>query len=253
MTAPYNFSFTTANAPDTTKPTVTAYTPANLATGVARSTNIEVTFSEPMDKACTQTAFQITNPAGVTGTFSWPSSGRMVFNPSSDFAYGTNVTWQVTTAAKDLAGNTLATAVTCSFRVIRQKTLSLESQAALDGYVYNIGTVYSTSVGLAVGDTSANTYMRGFLSFDPSPLVTDSATYINSATLYAHQYLVIGTPYTDLGGSVRAESIYYGPSLDSADFETTVLTYTYILSTNTTAGWKSSTVSSKYATITPAG
>ncbi len=42
----------------------------------------------------------------------------------------------VTTAAKDLAGNTLAATVTRSFRVIRQKTVSLESQAALDGFVY---------------------------------------------------------------------------------------------------------------------
>lgn len=244
LAAPYNFSFRTANAPDTTKPTVTTHVPANGATGIARNTSIEVTFSESMDKASTQTAFQITSPAGVTGTFSWPTSSRMVFDPSSDFAYGTNVTWQVTTAAKDLAGNTLPATVTRSFRVIRQKTVNLESQAALDGYVYSTGTVYSTSVGLAVGDTIFNTYMRGFLSFDLSPLVTDGATYINSATLYAYQYLVIGSPYTDLDGYVLAESVYYGPSLDAADFETAVFSYT-VLSWTTDAGWKISTVSSK--------
>ncbi|AWR85636.1 Ig-like domain-containing protein [Meiothermus taiwanensis] len=245
MSAPYNFSFTTASAPDTTPPTVTAHVPANEATGIARNTNIEVTFSEPMDKASTQTAFQITSPAGVTGTFSWPSSNRMVFNPSSDFAYGTNVTWQVTTAAKDLAGNTLAATVTRTFRVIRQKTVDLLSQAALDGDVYNTGAVNTTSSLLSVGDTTDNTYVRSFLSFDLSPLVTDGATFINSATLYALQGPDFGNPYTDLGGSVRAESVYYGPSLDTADFETPVLTYTYILSSDATAGWKSTTVTSK--------
>ncbi len=245
LAAPYNFSFTTASAPDTTKPTVTAYVPANGATGIARTTNIEVTFSEPMDKASTQTAFQITSPAGVTGTFTWPSSNRMVFNPSSDFAYGVIVTWQVTNAAKDLAGNTLAATVTHSFRVIQQKTVNLESQAALDGFAYNTGSVYTTSVGSAVGDTSANTSMRGFLSFDLSPLVTDSATNITSAILYAYQYLVIGAPYTDLGGSLRAESVYYGSGLDAGDFDTAVLTYAYTLSTTTTTGWKSASVFSK--------
>jgi hypothetical protein len=242
MTAPYNFSFRTANAPDTTKPTVTGTTPADGATGISRSTNIEVTFSEPMDKASTQTAFQIINPAGVTGTFSWPSSSRMVFNPSSDFAYGTNVTWQVTTAAKDLAGNTLAAAVTRSFRVIRQKTVTLYSQAALDGHVYNTGSVLTTSTVLVMGDILDNTYSRGFLSFDLTPLVNDGANDIETATLYVYQGLVWGTPYHNLGGRLNAESVYYGPSLGADDFEIPVIDYTYALSFDTTAGWKSVSV-----------
>ncbi len=242
MTAPYTFSFRTASAPDTTKPTVTGSTPTNEAIGVARGTNIEVAFSEPMDKASTQTAFQITSPAGVTGTFSWPSSSRMVFNPSSDFAYGTNVTWQVTTAAKDLAGNTLAATVTRSFRVIRQKTVTLESQAALDGYVFNTGSVYTLPSTLYIGDDSRNIYFRSFLSFDLTPLVSDGATDIQTATMYAYQGLVVGTPYTNLGGRLNAESVYYGSSLDAGDFETPVINFTYALSFDTTSGWKSISV-----------
>jgi len=242
MTAAYTFSFRTASAPDTTRPTVTSTTPVAGATGISRSTNIEVVFSEPMDKASAQTAFQITSPAGVTGTFSWPSSDRMVFNPSSDFAYGTDVRWQVTTAAKDLAGNTLAATVTRTFRVIRQKTVDLESQAALDGYVFNTGGVNIGSTSLFAGDYRDNTYFRGFLSFDLTQLVTDGATTINSATLYAYQHTVVGAPYTDLRGGVRAESVNYGPGLDAADFETPVLTHTYTLSGSSALGWKNVSV-----------
>jgi fibronectin type 3 domain-containing protein len=247
MTAAYGFSFQTANAPDTTKPTVTAHVPANEAIGVPSDMWIEVTFSEPMDKASTQTAFQILSPSGVAGIFAWASSNRMFFLPSNRFAYGTFVTWQVTDAAKDLAGNTLAASVTRSYRVIREKTVDLVSQAGLDGYVFNTGSV-QTSGGLMVGDTNANTYMRGFLSFNLGPLVSDGATTITAATLYVYQYAVTSGAYTDLGGRVLAESVYYGPSLDSADFETPVLIHSAnitTLSDSPSIGWKSAFVFAK--------
>lgn len=245
LAAPYNFSFRTASAPDTTKPTVTGSNPVNGAIGVTRYTNIEVTFSEPMDKASTQTAFQITSPVGVTGTFNWPNSNRMVFDPSSDFAYGTNVTWEVTNAAKDLAGNTLASTVTRSFRVVRQKTVNLVSEAALDGHIYSTSAVNSTQDLLEIGDTNTNIFARGFLSFNLGPLVSDGATQITDATLYAFQFWYLGTPYSDLGGLVRAESVYYGTSLDAGDFETPVIIFIYTLSSSDTSEWKSRAVTSK--------
>lgn len=241
MTSPYSFTFTTEYI-DTVSPRVESTIPGNAATGIPRNTNIEVTFSEPMDKASAQTAFQITNPAGVTGTFSWPSSDRMVFNPSSDFDYGTNVTWQVTNAAKDLAGNPLAVGVTRSFRVIRQKTVELVSEAALDGHISSIGEVYSVLDLIEIGDTNTNTFTRGFLSFNLSPLVSDNAKSITEATLYAFQFWYLGTPFSDLGTWVRAESVYYGTSLDAGDFETPALGYTYNLSNSDISGWKSTSV-----------
>jgi hypothetical protein len=247
MMAAYSFSFLTASAPDTTKPTVITHVPEQAAIGVASDQWIEVTFSEPMDKASTQAAFQITNPPSVTGTFFWLASNRMLFLLSSRFAYGTTVNWQVTDAAKDLAGNTLAATVNRNFRVIREKTVDLVSQSGLDGYVFNTGSV-QTSGGLMVGDTFSNTYIRGFLSFDLSPLVADGATSISAATLYVYQYAVTTGAYTDLGGRLLAESVNYGSSLDAADFETPLLTHSnnsITLSTSPSIGWKSASVFSK--------
>ena len=68
-----------------------------------------------MDKASAQAAFSLkrtSDGAPVSGSFGWYGPGVLLFKPNADLAPGTQYTASVSTAAKDLQGNTLANPVT---------------------------------------------------------------------------------------------------------------------------------------------
>jgi len=220
------FSFTTAAAPDTTPPTITSDAGQN-AVGVAVDTNIVVNFSEPMDLASAQTAFQITAPTGVTGTFTWSNGGAtMTFNPAADFANGTVVNFQVNMAAKDAAGNMKTTVNSYQFTVIRRGTATLTSEPGVDGFWFSTPAVNSTAASFTAGDTAANLYYQGYLSFGLNlpgvTAATEAQTKIVTATLQITQTSTAGTPFTTLG-ALRFEHVYYGPTLDTDDVNSPVL------------------------------
>ncbi|MBK7002351.1 MAG: Ig-like domain-containing protein [Rhodoferax sp.] len=109
LTANYAWSWTTAAAADTTAPTITLVNPANAATNVAINTKVSVTFSEAMDPLTLNTA-SITLKQGATvisGTTSY-SGVTAVFTPTYDLANNTAYSATITTGAKDLTGNALA-------------------------------------------------------------------------------------------------------------------------------------------------
>ncbi|HNV48243.1 MAG TPA: Ig-like domain-containing protein [Spirochaetota bacterium] len=94
------------------KPRVLSSTPAYTAGGTTidpatfTPREIVINFSEPMNRSSVEAAFSI-NPQ-LTGYFSWPTDSQMVYSITSDLEYGRQYTARVTTAATDLAGNTLA-------------------------------------------------------------------------------------------------------------------------------------------------
>src|SRR5207245_2962446 len=94
----------------TTRPTVSATVPANGATGVAFSETIAATFSEAMDPLTittpTFTLKQGTTPVAGTVTYAGVTA---TFNPLNNLAPNTTYTTTITTGARDLAGNALAT------------------------------------------------------------------------------------------------------------------------------------------------
>ena len=100
-------------AGDATPPTVTARTPAPGATGVAVSSPVTATFSEPVQPATV--TMGLTGPSGaVTGTTSYDAASRTAtFTPSADLVYSTSYTAAVS-GAQDPSGNTM-TAVNWSF------------------------------------------------------------------------------------------------------------------------------------------
>ena len=221
----FNSSFTTASAPDTTAPSITGSAPADNAVGLAQKPSITVNFSESMDRATAQAAFQIVNPAGVTGTFNWNgASTKMTFAINTLLPYGQTVEWKLNSnTAEDLAGNKSGGLFFQNFRVIRQKTVSLQSVASVDGVATNAGGAYSSVFGLGlIGDDSSNTVWRTFLNFDLTQLATDGSTKINSATLSVRVLGKAGSPQAELG-SLTATHVNYGPTLTSGDFETASL------------------------------
>lgn len=240
--------------PDTDAPTVVSIVPANNATGVLNNANIVITFSERMNQAATQSAYQsATNgirPADVS--FSWNPEGTVLtINPNADLPYATGTTaavvansfaFSLTNTATDIAGNALAaTPVNSSFRTLRDITQTLTA-TALSGDVRSDGAVNSGDCPgfICVGDSSSvgNATYRGYLTFDLSVLVStlDPAS-IQSATLRMNQSAVAGAPYEDLedcntGGGplpiitcsdLLAQHVNYGATLTDTDFDTNSL------------------------------
>ncbi|UCE37751.1 MAG: Ig-like domain-containing protein [Thermoplasmata archaeon] len=98
---------------DIIPPSITGKTPTG--TNVAVTTNITVTFSEPMNQLLTQSAFTIL--PSVFGAFSW-NGNTLKFDPDSDLAYFTTYNVTIGTGAKDLFGNPLGTVTSWEFTTI---------------------------------------------------------------------------------------------------------------------------------------
>jgi hypothetical protein len=103
-------------AADTTAPIVSFTVPANAATGVATDENIAAAFSEVMDpQTITQNTFTLRQ-----GTLKLPGQVRYdgvtaTFRPADHVAPNTTYTATITTGARDLAGNALASDFVWSF------------------------------------------------------------------------------------------------------------------------------------------
>ena len=116
LASDFVWSFTTGAASDTTPPNMSFTVPAGAATGMAINQKIAATFSEPMDPLTITTA-TLTLEEGatpVTGTVSY-TGVTATFNPSSALAPNTTYTAKMTTEARDLAGNPLASDFVWSF------------------------------------------------------------------------------------------------------------------------------------------
>jgi hypothetical protein len=114
-----SWSFTTAAAADTVKPTVTGTLPANSAIGINYST-ASATFSEAIQATTINSStFSLKdNTTGllILGAVSYDSATRTAsFTPTAKLNRATVYTATITTGVKDLAGNALAADVTWSF------------------------------------------------------------------------------------------------------------------------------------------
>ncbi len=105
MKQPSSSSFTTTN-----RPVLETVTPAANATGVARNTQVVVTFSKAMDKASTAAAFTLRRDGtstNVAGSVTWFGDRALVFKPSAQLAGSVRYRVSVAGTAKDTAANTL--------------------------------------------------------------------------------------------------------------------------------------------------
>ena len=200
-------TFTTANAPDTTAPTVTSTNPNDAATNVAINTTVSVTFSEPMDPTTvTGTTFTLKTTTGgtpVAGTVAQVgTSNTFTFTPTSPLLNNTNYTATVSTGAKDVALNPLAAAKVFTFQTIADTTpptvLSTNPADAATAIpiTSTVKVTFSEAMDAAtvtaVGTftlkvTAGGANVPGTVTYDPATRV---ATYTPTASL------LISTNYT---------------------------------------------------------
>jgi hypothetical protein len=119
LAANYVSSFTTAANACMPPPTVVSVTPSVGATGVCPNKVISATFSEPVDPATiTSATFLLTGPGAtpITGKVSYSAAtNQAIFAPGTTLALNTTYTGTITTAVKDLFGNTLLAPYVWSF------------------------------------------------------------------------------------------------------------------------------------------
>ena len=116
LASSFVWTFTTGATADTTAPTVISTNPASAATSVALNQKIAATFSKVMD-AATITATTFTVKQGTTavaGTVSYAGT-IATFTPTANLTASTVYTATITTGAKDLAGNALASSFGWNF------------------------------------------------------------------------------------------------------------------------------------------
>lgn len=256
------FSLNVSAVADTTKPTILSVSPTNNKSGVADNINIVIKFSEPMNKASGQAAYQSSSsrikPSEVS--FNWNAAGtQLTINPNSNLIYksitfpnntaANQYIYKITNTATDLAGNSLSNPQTVKFRTLRRVTHTfysvVDSGMRADGST-STSCAKSITFRMCAGDSAsaANAQYKAFVGFSISALPS-SLTKIEKATFSAYQWLVSGDPYTDLkDGSKRLQinHVYFGSSLSFADFNTTILRDEGNLSTSTSLGYKSNSV-----------
>ncbi len=248
------FNLTVTAKPDTVAPTIVSISPAPDSIGVKNDENIVITFSEKMDQAATQVAFQSIDILPALVSFSWDATGTiMTLDPLINLPYtalGSEFKFKITTTARDVAGNQLIADTNSKFRTYRLQKISIKSAAAQDGHIVSNGTVFSAPTIMYIGDSISNLAARGFVGFDISSLPADlSDENIVDAKLKLFQSAVLGSPYSNLDDCSPApckelitEHVSYGASLNSADFDTAVLADLGNLTNSSALGWKTKTV-----------
>jgi V8-like Glu-specific endopeptidase len=107
---------------DTVAPTVSSFSPADAATGVAINSNITITFSEAIQAGSGSIVLK-TASGNLVETYYMGSSGNLsisgstlTIDPTVDLAYGTQYILQIAAGAiKDMAGNSYAGTSTYDF------------------------------------------------------------------------------------------------------------------------------------------
>jgi Ca2+-binding RTX toxin-like protein len=156
-TNPYDF--TTVAAPDTTAPTISAFSPTDGATGVAVGANFVLTFNEAVQKGTGQIAIRSGSATGeVVETFDAANSSRLLISgstltidPTANLANNTSYFVTFTEGSvRDLAGNHYAGSNAYDFRTVEP------SKSPTSGNDSLLGTPGKDSINALAGDDTLN-------------------------------------------------------------------------------------------------
>lgn len=223
MGVDYTLVFTTGDA---TSPTIITVVPANGATGVAIGTTVKVTFSEPMN-ALTITASTVTLKNTATGvavpaTVVYDAATvTATLTPTSPLSVGTNYTVTVSTAARDVSGNGLASQFISTFTTVTPDT-TRPTVTAIVPASGATGVPANTNVQVTFSEpmdqatiTAATITLKNTLTSAVVAAAVSYNTATNTATLDPTGSLASGTNYTvtittgveDVAGNALAAAV----------------------------------------------
>jgi hypothetical protein len=206
-------------APD--GPVILSVSPENGESGVTNDTRIVITFSEPMDRASTQAAYQSESMPSGSVSFEW-SEGDTVLGivPIEPLAYGSGadpalvaarrVAYFLSASATSQEGTPLSRPYEFSYSLLRQVVVSIFAVQNRDlsgsfrsNDTYGAGDCARDDVNMCVGDVRVqreNEQSRGFMSFELSDLPAGATEVRAELTLEITG--VSGNPFGNLGGLV---------------------------------------------------
>ena len=181
-------NFTTGSTIDATLPTVTLTDPLNNATNVARDKVVTLTFSEAMDPlTITTSTLTVKQGAVVVPGLVAYSGTTATFTPTDLLAAGLVYTAKISTGAKDLAGNAIASNTEWSFTTAGSSSLiSPVSLGSAGNYVILAKT--------AINNISASA-ITGDLGLSPAATSYITGFALTNATGYATSVQITGKVY----------------------------------------------------------
>ncbi len=215
-------------------PSLVEVSPQDGAIGVAADEPIVLRFSEPMDRAATQAAYQSSDIPAASVTFAWNEVGdELTITPNEPLEYAEGIsatttealsyTFTISSAGESEQGVSLGDNAEVSFSTLRRLSLTYSQDTELSGRVRDLGGALLLAGSYSLGDSSINDTGRGFVSFDVSSLPEGPVT-VEEGTLHARFSAVQGNPFSDLGAVVYQhvnydtfnDALFDAPAIGSA-------------------------------------
>ncbi len=194
------WTFTTGAALDITPPTVISTIPTDIAIGVTINSAMSATFSEALDPLSINTA-TFTLVQGITPVLGVVTYAGItaVFTPAANLSVSTTYTANITTGAKDLAGNAIASSYVWSF------TTGAAPDITAPSVVSTIPAIGATGVAVSSAMTATFSEVMDPLMITPITFtltqgiipVTGTVIYVGvTATFTPTSALAYSTTYT---------------------------------------------------------
>lgn len=237
LAAQHTFNFTVA--PDTTAPTVLSTDPSNGATGVAKSKNITINFSEEIVAGSAYESITLKDAADkavtIAKAISTSTASSLVIDPSADLILGASYKLTIpASAVKDKASNALASETTISFTV----TTDSIAPAAPQGLKHTSanGKISLSWTVNAESDTAGYHIYRKLKGAASTAKITSTpvttASYedstVASGKTYIYQITAIDTSANESAKSAEHEATVIGHSGAFSDMPATAWYKEYV-------------------------
>ena len=194
----YSFTFSTPFE----NPAISLVYPAKDAININVRDNVEITFSEDMDRTSVYNAFSIS--PSIQGVFSWTDL-KLTFDPNEEFSDNTVYTVTISTAAKDLVENPLKADYSFSFTTAPRSELVKPTIIYVQPTDNNILKIYmSEKITQATAENTNSYSVDGGLIITSLHLEEDqrTITLTTSNQIETKIYTLTIKDLTDLAGNV---------------------------------------------------